>query len=231
MLNARITGITMDGGYEEYVVAPEVAAAPLPEGLADTDAAPLMCAGVTTFNALRHIGARPGDRVAIHGIGGLGHLALQFARAMGFEVIAITGSPDKEAFARRLGAHHVVTGAGDTGAAEALQAMGGAHAILATAPNAPAISSLVPGLAAHGTLMVVGAPMEPIQAKAGDLISRDARIQGWASGTAADSADAMAFAARHGIKPMIETFPLQEAPRALEAMMKGKVRFRAVLTF
>jgi alcohol dehydrogenase len=226
--NSRITGISFDGGYQDYLVAPEVAVARMPDGLDFAEAAPLLCAGVTTFNALRHSGARPGDLVAVHGLGGLGHLGLQYARAMGFEVVAISRGTDKEAFARKLGAHHYVDSTRPDFAATMVK-LGGARVILATAPHAASISALVPGLGVEGCLLIVAAAFEPIQFGAIDLLSRSARIQGWASGTASDSTDAMEFAVQHGVRPMIEKFPLQDASRALEAMLKGTVRFRAVL--
>jgi len=226
--NSRITGISFDGGYQDYLVAPEVAVARMPDGLDFAEAAPLLCAGVTTFNALRHSGARPGDLVAVHGLGGLGHLGLQYARAMGFEVVAISRGTDKEAFARKLGAHHYVDSTRPDFAAT-MTKLGGARVILATAPHAASISALVPGLGIEGCLLIVAAAFEPIQVGAIDLLSRSARIQGWASGTASDSTDAMEFAVQHGVRPMIEKFPLQDASRALDAMLKGTVRFRAVL--
>jgi D-arabinose 1-dehydrogenase-like Zn-dependent alcohol dehydrogenase len=226
--SGAITGFTFDGGYEEYLIAPEVAAAPIPQELGFAEAAPILCAGVTTFNALRNSGARPGNRVAIQGLGGLGHLGIQYARAMGFEVVAVSRGTDKEEFARELGAHDYVDSSRED-FADAMGKLGGARVILATAPHAPSISALVPCLDLEGCLLIVAAPFEPIQVSAIDLISRGARVQGWASGSAADSEDALAFAARHGVRPMIERFPLREAPRALEAMMKGTVRFRAVL--
>ena len=226
--NGRITGISFDGGYQEHLVAPEVAVVPLPAGLDFADAAPLLCAGVTTFNALRHAGAVPGDLVAVQGLGGLGHLGVQYARAMGFEVAAVSRGKDKEEFAHRLGARHYIDGdQKDPGAA--LTALGGARVILATAPHAKAISALVPGLGVDGCLLVVAAPFEPMTISAVDLIFRSARVQGWASGSAADSADATAFAAARGVKPVIEKFPLADAGRAVEAMMRGTVRFRAVI--
>ena len=226
--NARITAISFDGGYQEFVIAPEVAAAPLPEGLDFAEAAPLMCAGVTTFTALRNSPARPGDVVAIQGLGGLGHLGVQYARAMGFEVVGISRGSDKEQFARKLGAHHYVD-SNRKDFAEAMAKLGGAKVILATAPHARSISALVQGLGVEGCLLIVAAAFEPLEINAIDLLSRVARVQGWASGTAADSADAMAFAVKHGVRPMIERFPLSDASRGLEAMLKGTVRFRAVL--
>ena len=226
--NSRITGISFDGGYQDYLVAPEIAVARMPDGLDFSEAAPLLCAGVTTFNALRNSGARPGDLVGVHGLGGLGHLGLQYARAMGFEVVAISRGTGKEEFARKLGAHHYVDSTRPDFAAT-MAKLGGARVILATAPHAASISGLVPGLGIEGCLLIVAAAFEPIQVGAIDLLSRTARIQGWASGTASDSTDAMAFAVQHGVRPMIETFPLQDASRALDAMIQGTVRFRAVL--
>jgi D-arabinose 1-dehydrogenase-like Zn-dependent alcohol dehydrogenase len=226
--NGRVTGISFDGGYQEFLVAPAIALASIPEGLGFSEAAPLLCAGVTTFNALRHSGARPGDLVAIQGLGGLGHLGVQYARAMGFEVAAISRGTDKEEFARKLGARHYVDSSRKD-FAEAMAKLGGARVILATAPHAPSISALVPGLGLEGCLLIVAAPFDPLEIGAIDLISRDARVQGWSSGTAADSTDAMAFAARHAVLPMVERFSLADASRALDAMLKGTVRFRAVL--
>jgi D-arabinose 1-dehydrogenase-like Zn-dependent alcohol dehydrogenase len=226
--NAQITGFTSDGGYGEYMIAPAIALAPIPAGMSLTDAAPLLCAGVTTFNALRRSGARPGDVVAVHGIGGLGHLGVQYARAMGFETVAIARGSEKEPFARDLGAHHYVDSEREDAAAR-LQQLGGAQAILATAPSAAAISPLVGGLGIEGALLIVAAPHEPMQIGAGALISRDRRVQGWSSRTAADSADAMAFAQAANVKPMIELFALRDAQAALDRMASGKARFRAVL--
>jgi D-arabinose 1-dehydrogenase-like Zn-dependent alcohol dehydrogenase len=225
---ARITGVTMDGGYAEALIAPAVAVAPLPDELDFAEAAPLLCAGVTTFNALRNSGARSGDRVAVQGLGGLGHLGVQYAREMGFEVVAIARGAEKEELALRLGASRYLDSERE-GAAAALAAQGGARVILATAPSAEAIAQLVPGLGIEGCLLVVAAPFEPMQIGAIDLISRSRRIQGWPSGTAADSADALAFAARRGVRPIVETFPLAEAQAAVDRMMSGKARFRAVL--
>jgi D-arabinose 1-dehydrogenase-like Zn-dependent alcohol dehydrogenase len=223
-----ITGISRDGGYAEYVVAPAIACARLPDGMAWAKAAPLLCAGVTTFTALRDSGARPGDLVAVQGLGGLGHLGVQYARAMGFEVIAVSRGADKEAFARELGASHYVD-ADEGDPAVRLQELGGPRVILATAPHAAAMSALVPGLGIDGCLLVVGAPLEPLSVGAFDLIAGSRRVQGWVSGTAADSAAAMAFAARSGIEPMVETFPLAKAEEAYARMMTGKARFRVVL--
>jgi alcohol dehydrogenase/propanol-preferring alcohol dehydrogenase len=226
--NARITGISFDGGYQEHLVVPAVAVARIPDGLDYAEAAPLLCAGVTTFNALRHSGARPGDLVAVHGLGGLGHLGVQYARAMGFEVAAISRGTDKEELARKLGAQHYVDSNRPDFAAT-LAKLGGARVILATAPHAKSISALVPALGLEGCLLIVAAPFEPIEVGAIDLIARDARVQGWSSGTATDSTDAMRFAVKHGVRAVIERFPLADAGRALDRMMKGTVRFRAVL--
>ena len=223
-----ITGISRDGGYAEYLVAPAVAFARVPDAMPWAKAAPLLCAGVTTFNALRNSGARPGDLVAVQGLGGLGHLGVQYARAMGFETIAVSRGAEKEAFARELGASHYVDAAAGDPAAK-LQKLGGARVILATAPEARAISALVPGLGLDGCLLVVAAPFEPLTVGAIDLISGGRRVQGWASGAAPDSADAMAFAARSGIESMIETFPLAKAEEGYARMMSGKARFRVVL--
>jgi len=223
-----VTGVTTDGGYAEALLAPAVAVAPLPDGLGFAEAGPLLCAGVTTFNALRNVGARSGDLVAVHGLGGLGHLGVQYAAAMGFEVVAIARGADKEDFARKLGASRYVDSERED-AAKVLAERGGARVVLATAPSAEAIAKLVPGLGIEGCLLIVAAPFEPMQIGAIDLIGRNRRIQGWASGTAADSADALAFAARTGVRPIIETYPLVDAQAAYERMMSGKARFRAVL--
>jgi len=226
--HAQITGLTRDGGYAEYAVTDAAAVARVPEGMSFTDAGPLLCAGVTTFNALRNAGARSGDLVAVQGLGGLGHLGVQYARAMGFEVVAVSRGEDKREFAHQLGAHHFVDAKAGAPAA-ALRALGGPRVILATAPHAASISAVVGGLGLEGCLMIVAAPFEPIQVGAIDLISGDRRIQGWSSGTATDSTDAMAFAQQHGIRPMIETFPLDDAGAALERMASGAVRFRSVI--
>lgn len=226
--NAHITGITRDGGYAEYMLAAAVAVARVPATMSFSDAAPLLCAGVTTFNALRHIGAHPGDVVAVHGLGGLGHLGVQYARAMGFQTVAIARGAEKGDFAHKLGAQQYIDSEREDVAAT-LQKLGGAQAILATAPSAAAISTLVGGLGIEGTLMIVAAPFEPMQIGAVDLITGDRRVQGWSSGTATDSTDAMAFAQQSGIKAMIEPFPLNEAQAAFDRMISGKARFRAVL--
>jgi D-arabinose 1-dehydrogenase-like Zn-dependent alcohol dehydrogenase len=227
--NEKITGISHDGGYAEYVVTPAEAVAAIPDDLPSAEAGPLLCAGITVFNALRNAGARAGDLVAVQGIGGLGHLGIQYARQMGFRTFAIGRGKDKEALARKLGAaHYVDTAAGDP--ADALQKFGGANVILATAPDSKAISALVNGLSPNGTLVVVGASFEPITVSPIQLISGRKSIQGWASGTAKDSEDTMQFSALSGVRPMIEKFPLDKAAEGYEQMISGRARFRAVLT-
>ncbi len=226
--NGKVTGISSDGGYQEYMIADAAAVAELPDGMEFRDAAPLLCAGVTTYNSLRNMNARPGDVVAVQGLGGLGHLGVQFARAMGFEVVAVSRGRDKEEFARQLGAHHYVD-ADSEDIATSFGRWGGAKVILATAPNANAISGLVPGLSIDGTLLVVAAPFEPLSIQPLDLIARRARVQGWPSGTAADSSETLRFAQQHGIKAMTEVFSLSDANAAFQKMMDGSVRFRSVL--
>lgn len=223
-----ITGITRDGGYAEYMVAPAVAVAPVPEGMGFAEAAPLLCAGVTTFNALRHSGAQVGDVVAIHGIGGLGHLGVQYAKAMGFHTVAIARGAEKAPLAQQLGAS-VYIDSDREDAVAALQKLGGAKTILATAPSAAAIAPLVGGLSVEGTLMIVAAPFEPMPVAIPALVTRKLSIRGWPSGTAADSTDAMAFAKQTGVRPMIQPFPLSQAQEAVHWMTTGKARFRAVL--
>ena len=225
--NGRITGVTHDGGYAEYVVAPAAAVARIPDGLDAASAGPLMCAGITTFNALRNSGARAGDTVAVQGIGGLGHLAVQYAARMGFRTVAISRGADKEALARELGAHEYV----DTQrrpAAEALQALGGAHLVLATAPHSDAIDATVGGLRPRGKLLVVAAPHEPLSVSAFALLSGKA-VAGWPSGTSIDSEETMAFSAMTGVRPQIERFKFAQAEEAYARMMANRVRFRAVL--
>ncbi|MGA3090897.1 MAG: alcohol dehydrogenase [Terriglobales bacterium] len=227
--NEKITGISHDGGYAEYVVSPAEAVAAIPDDLPAADAAPLLCAGITVFNALRNSGAHSGDLVAIQGIGGLGHLGVQYARQMGFRTFAIGRGRDKEGLARTLGAaHYVDTAAGDP-AAE-LQKFGGARIILATAPDAKAMSALFNGLSANGELLVVGASADPIAVTPIQLIMGRKALRGWASGTAPDSEDTMQFSALSGVRPMIEKFPLEKAPEAYDQMISGRARFRVVLT-
>jgi D-arabinose 1-dehydrogenase-like Zn-dependent alcohol dehydrogenase len=225
----KVTGLSSDGGYADYLVAPADALAAIPDALGFAEAAPLMCAGVTTFNAIRSSGVRPGDRVAVLGLGGLGHLGVQFAAKLGFETIAIARGPEKEAFARQLGAEHYIDStAADAGAG--LKAAGGADLVLATITDAGSMSATVPGLRARGRLVVVGVPHEPIPVGAADLVTASRTVAGHASGTAKDSEDTLRFAARTGVRPMIETYPLEKAAEGYDRMMSGHARFRAVLT-
>jgi D-arabinose 1-dehydrogenase-like Zn-dependent alcohol dehydrogenase len=225
----QIPGITFDGGHADYVIAPAVALARIPEGLSATDAGPLMCAGITTFNSLRHAGARSGDLVAVLGIGGLGHLGVQFAARMGYETAAIARGKDKEPLARKLGAHHYIDSEAQDPAKE-LSALGGARVVLATVTSGKAMSAALGGLAIDGTFVVLGAAHESIEVPPLLLISGRRRIMGWPSGTSADSQDTLAFSARNGVRPMNEVFPLDRAAEAYERMMSGKARFRVVLT-
>jgi D-arabinose 1-dehydrogenase-like Zn-dependent alcohol dehydrogenase len=225
--NQKITGIHQDGGYAEYVVVPAEAVAKIPEGLSAEEAAPLMCAGITVFNALRNSGARAGDRVAVQGIGGLGHLAVQYAHKMGFDTIAIGRGKDKEALARQLGARQYVDSTQKDWAA-AFQPQG-VRVALATAPDAQSIGELFGTLGDNGKVVMVGAPAAPLNFHSTAMIGRRQSLAAWASGVAPDSEDAMRFALQTGVRPMIETFPLAQANEAFEKMMSGKVRFRAVL--
>jgi D-arabinose 1-dehydrogenase-like Zn-dependent alcohol dehydrogenase len=227
--NEKITGISHDGGYAEYIVVPAESVAAIPDDLPAAEAAPLLCAGITVFNALRNSGARSGDLVAVQGIGGLGHLGIQYARQMGFRTFAIGRGKDKESLARKLGAAHFVdTAAGDP--AGELQKFGGASVILATAPDSKSMSALVNGLSSNGKLVVVGAGSEPITVTPIQLIPGRKSILGWASGTAKDSEDTMQFSALTGVRPMIERYPLEKAAEAYQQMIAGKARFRVVLT-
>jgi D-arabinose 1-dehydrogenase-like Zn-dependent alcohol dehydrogenase len=228
-LNRKITGIDFDGGYAEYIVAPAAALAAIPDDLPAEEAGPFMCAGVTVFNALRNSGARGGDVVAVHGIGGLGHLGLQYARQMGFVTVAVGRGRDKEALARKLGAHHYIDSGADDAVAE-LQKLGGARVILATAPNAQAISKLVDGLSVNGNLLIPAAPGDPLSVSVFPLIMGRRSVSGWYSGTARDSQDTLEFSALSGVHPMIEKFLLSHVAEAYEQMHSGKARFRAVLT-
>ncbi len=223
----QVCGISYDGGYQEYMVCPWEAVARMPDDLDFAEVGPLLCAGVTTYNALRHSGARAGDVVAVQGIGGLGHLAIQFAKRMGFKTVALSHGNSKEALATELGAHHYI----DTSSADAvkeLQRIGGAQVILATAPNGKAISSVVNGLNGRGTLMLVAAAHDPLSVNAMGMLSGK-RIHGWPSGSAVDSEDTMNFAALTDVKAQIETFPLEQAEEAFGKVMDNSVRFRAVL--
>ncbi|MEN3333746.1 MAG: hypothetical protein V7641_3111 [Blastocatellia bacterium] len=227
--NMKIAGINYDGGYQEYMVAPVEALAAIPESLSDTEAAPLLCAGITTFNALRHSGALPGDLVAVQGIGGLGHLGIQFANKFGYKVAAIGRGPENAALAKKLGAN-VYIDSKATNAAEGLQKLGGAQVILATAPSSKAMSELVDGLGPNGKLMVVGADIAPIEVTPVQLIFGSRTIQGWASGTPIDAEDTLRFAELTGVRPMIETYPLEKAAEAYARMLSGDAEFRVVLT-
>ncbi len=225
----KITAIHSDGGYAEYMIAHAEAVAAMPDDLDAAPAAPLLCAGITVFNSLRNSGARAGDTVAVQGIGGLGHLGIQYARQMGFRTVAVGRGKDKETLARKLGAHHYVdTAAGAP--AEALQKLGGARLILATAPDSKSISALVDGLAGNGKLLVVGAGFESLSVTPLQLIGQRKDIQGWPSGTAKDSEDTLRFSALSGVRPMIERYPLEKAAAAYEQMISGRARFRVVLT-
>jgi len=225
----KITGFHFDGGYAEYMIAPVEALAAMPDSLDAAEAAPLLCAGITTYNSLRRNGAMPGDLVAVLGIGGLGHLGVQFANKFGYRVAAISRGKDSEALARKLGAHIFIDSAA-TNAATELQKLGGAQVILATAPSGKAMTDLLPGLAPRGTMLVIGASGDPVQASTGLMIQGSKRIQGWASGIPTDSQDTLRFAELTGVRPMIEKFPLDRVNEAYAHMMSGKAQFRVVLT-
>lgn len=227
--NLRIPGISYDGGYAEAIVAPADALAAIPDELSATEAAPLLCAGVTTFNALRHSGAMPGDVVAIVGIGGLGHLGVQFANKLGFRTVAIGRGADKEALARKLGADEFVDDATEDVAA-ALNRLGGARAVLATVTSAEAMTSAIDGLAVRGRLIIIGADAKPIEVSPLQLIGGSRSIVGHNSGTSSDSQDTLAFSSLSGVRPMIETMQLAHAAEAYDRMMRGDARFRMVLT-
>jgi D-arabinose 1-dehydrogenase-like Zn-dependent alcohol dehydrogenase len=227
--NLRITGFNDDGGYAQYMIVPSEVLAAIPALLSPVEAAPILCAGITTFNSLRHSGAVAGDLVAVLGVGGLGHLGIQFASKMGYRTVAIGRGEDKEALALKLGAVRYL----DTGAinvVEELTRMGGASVILATAPNSKAMSDLIDGLGVGGTMIVVGASPEPISATPIQLIGKRRSIRGWPSGSAQDSEDTLNFCALTGVRPMVETFPLEQAADAYDRMLSGKARFRVVLT-
>jgi len=227
-VNRKVTGIDYDGGYAEYTIAPAEALAAIPDGLPAAEAGPFMCAGVTVFNALRNSGARPGDVVAVQGIGGLGHLGVQYARKMGFKTIALGRGKDKEPLAQKLGAHvYIDSSAADTVAE--LQKLGGARVILATAPSAKAISDVVAGLGLSGNLLIPAVPNDPLTVGVMPLIAGRRQISGWYSGTARDSQDTLEFSALSDVHPMIQTFPLSRVADAYEQMHSGKARFRAVL--
>ncbi|HWX40013.1 MAG TPA: zinc-binding dehydrogenase, partial [Blastocatellia bacterium] len=225
----QITGITYDGGYADYMVAHWTALAPIPDELSPTEAGPLVCAGVTTFNSLRNSGAQPNDLVAVLGLGGLGHLGVQYAVKMGFNTVAIARGSDKAAFASQLGAQHYIDSQAQDVAPE-LQKMGGAKVILATVTNAQAMTATLGGLAENGKLVVLGAPAEPLAVSAGLLITGSRSVAGWDSGTSVDSEDTLSFSKLTGVRAMTEVYPLERVTEAYERMMSGKARFRVVLT-
>jgi D-arabinose 1-dehydrogenase-like Zn-dependent alcohol dehydrogenase len=225
----KVTGISYDGGYQQYMVAPLEALAAIPDGLSDVEAAPLLCAGVTTYNALRHSGAFPGDLVAVLGVGGLGHLGIQFANKFGYKVAAIGRGSENAAPAKKLGASAYIDSK-STNAAEALQKLGGAQLILATAPSSKAMSELIDGLGPNGKLMVVGVAFEPIEVTPVQLVTGSRIVQGWAGGTPTDSEDALRFAELASVRPIIETYPLEKAAEAYARMLSGNAQFRVVLT-
>lgn len=227
--NMEIPGITCDGGYADYVIVKASALALIPDELADEDAAPLLCAGITTFNALRHSSAQAGDLVAVLGVGGLGHLGIQFAAKLGFETVAIARGGEKEELARRLGARHYIDSTAHD-PAEELTKLGGAKVVLSTVTNAAAMTAVLGGLGVRGTLLVLGASMEPMEFPPAMLIGSLKSIAGHASGTSQDSEDTLAFSVLAGVRPMIETFPLERATEAYERMMSGEARFRMVLS-
>ncbi len=227
--NRKIPGISYDGGYQQFMAAPVEALAAIPESLSDVEAAPLLCAGITTFDALRQSGAVPGDLVAVQGIGGLGHLGIQFANKFGYKVAAIGRGSDNAELAKKLGASLYIDSRA-TNAAEELQKLGGAKVILATAPSSKAMSELIDGLGPNGKLMVIGATFDPIEVTPVQLIGGSRTIQGWSSGTPSDSEDTLRFAELSGVRPMIETYPLEKAAEAYARMMSGDARFRVVLT-
>lgn len=224
-----VPGISYDGGYEEYMIAPANALASMPEGISSEDAAPLLCAGITTFNALRHSGAGPGDLVAIQGVGGLGHLAIQFANKFGYKVAAVSRGVENASLARKLGAHHYIDSQANN-PAQQLQKLGGARVILATAPSGKAMTALFDGLGTNGKMVVVGASNEHVEVTPIQLIRGGKTLQGWASGTSADSEDTLNFSVLNGVRPMIEKYPLERATEGYERMMSGKAEYRVVLT-
>ncbi|KJK59438.1 alcohol dehydrogenase [Saccharothrix sp. ST-888] len=228
--NLQVPGWSYDGGFAEAVIVPSGALARIPDGLAATEAGPMACAGVTVFNGLRRSSARPGDLVAVLGIGGLGHLGVMYAAAMGFETVAIARGVDKADFAGELGAHHYIDSTAGTGVADALQALGGAKVVLATAANSEAITATVDGLSHRGELVVIGAAAEPMAISPGTLLMRGRIVRGHPAGTAQDVQDTLAFSALHGIRPMTEIMPLDQTTEAYRKMLSGAARFRMVLT-
>jgi len=224
----QIPGVTYDGGYADYVVAPAMALATVPDSLAGADAGPLLCAGITTFNAIRNSGARPPDVVAILGLGGLGHLGVQYAAKMGYTTVAIARGADKATFAHELGAHYYIDNAAQDVSAE-LQKFGGAKAIIATVTDADAMSTAIGGLGHQGKLVILGVPGDPLKVPAIPLVMQKREVVGWPSGTSIDSEDTLKFSALFGVKALIEKYPLDKAPEAFDRMMSGKARFRVVL--
>jgi D-arabinose 1-dehydrogenase-like Zn-dependent alcohol dehydrogenase len=224
-----VPGITYDGGYADYMIAPAGALALIPDDLSAVEAGPLMCAGITTFNSLRNCGARAGDTVAVLGVGGLGHLGIQYAAKMGFRTIAIARGMDKEPLARTLGARHYIDSQAQDPAAELIK-LGGARIVLATVTSGKAIGAVLGGLGLNGTLIILGAAADPLEVSALSLIGGRKSIVGWPSGTSIDSQDTLAFSVLTGVRPMTEVFPLERAAEAYELMMSGKARFRVVLT-
>ncbi len=228
-VNQAITGVSRDGGYAQYMLARHEAVAPVPEGLDAADAGPLMCAGITTFNALRNSGVRPGELVGVLGVGGLGHLGIQYASKFGYKTVAIGRGPENEALAKKLGAFAYIDTKAKNGAEE-LRKMGGAKLLLATAPNAKAMTDLIDGLSVNGKLLVVGAPAEPLTVPVGPLLFARRGIQGWPSGTAKDSQDTLEFSRFAGVRAMIEKYPLAKVKEAFARMESGRAEFRVVLT-
>lgn len=224
-----VSGITYDGGYADYMVAPAQALALIPDDLSAVDAGPLLCAGITTFNALRHSIARPGDLVAVLGIGGLGHLGVQFSKRMGFNTVAIARGKEKEELARKLGAHHYIDSKASN-VADELKNLGGAKVVLATVINSDAMAATIGGLGVDGTLMIIGASFEPFSFNAMQMIAPRLAIKGWASGTAIDSEDTLKFSVLTDVRSMNEVYPLEKATEAYERMMSGSAKFRVVLT-
>ena len=226
--NAKVTGISYDGGYAEYMTAPQEALAAIPDDLDAVDAAPLLCAGITTFNALRNSDARPGDLVAVQGVGGLGHLGIQYAHAAGFETVAVSRGTEKKDLALDLGADHYVDSEA-TDPAEELQKLGGAKVVLATAPSADAVESVLGGLGTDGELVAVGIPGEPIDVSIQSLVMGRKGVSGWPSGHARDSQDTLEFSALRDVTPEIETYSLEDAQDAYDRMIDGDARFRVVI--
>jgi D-arabinose 1-dehydrogenase-like Zn-dependent alcohol dehydrogenase len=228
-VNGAITGFTRDGGFARFMTARHEALAAVPDGLDWAEAGPLLCAGITTFNSLRNSGTRAGDLVAVQGIGGLGHLGIQYASKFGYRVVGIGRGPENAALAKKLGAFAYIDTKATNGAEE-LKKLGGAKLILATAPNAKSMADLVDGLGVGGKLLIVGAPFEPMEISALQLIMARRAVQGWPGGTAMDSQETLAFSAFAGVKPMIEKFPLEKVNEAYARMTSGKAEFRVVLT-